>query len=252
MKILFILFTCFFLGLSAPGCSFDPGGIPSDNEPDAGLADDSDAGDEPVICGSDKDCDDGDDCTVDVCASDGTCRNVPTNSDVCEEPEPACGDDVCDDDEDHASCPADCDAPEPAIHRIHCDNVDGTRVTITGDIKSAIVVDSGDLPGTPGTVSLGANQGLGAGAYWPSVNGGYNTAHPKCTVAVNGDGTWTCAGTIGFGDSVQGWNFFVANSANSALRYFRLADWEVTGYCAKGAGGGLLCSCESLPCSCPF
>lgn len=78
-------------------------------------------------CGSNSECDDGDDCTIDQCyfamhpnAYCGskprtTCRNgdgccpMDCNQDNDDDCEADCGNDICEDDEDSDSCPRDCD-----------------------------------------------------------------------------------------------------------------------------------------------
>lgn len=209
-------------------------------------------------------------CEAAFCTEDGTCESYSCGPSLCESNDDCAADEECDDQGrcvlvDTAECTVDgdcasnehcsnevcvADTPASGDLELHCDNVDGTRVTFSGDIKDGIVTSGvGDLPGTPGKVSVAANSGLGSGAYWPSTSSGIDTTHPACDVAVDGDGKWSCTSYLGFGDSVQQFNFVVANSANTHLRYFDLSKWSVTGYCAKASEGGL-CSCEALPCSC--
>jgi len=265
---LLILTLCLVL---ITACSFDESGVPHEGA-DAGT--NADAG---IVT-----CSDNLACTDDVVV-DGICRHYSTcdvgkacTPNGCEVPAPACT--VDGDCPDHAwSCMvADCKSDKtcgfvdtcasgnhctatgcvpdtPASLEIKCENVDGTRVTFIGDISTGIVTsgDIGDLPGTPGMVSIGWNVNESPGVYWPGTDSGIDTANPSTPVIVSG-ANWSASSTLALSDAVQQFQFVVANGANTALRYFDLSKWSVTGYCAKGAGGGLLCSCETLPCSCSF
>lgn len=232
--------------LSATGCIFDKYGLDDDVAPDAMPEADarSDAGP-----GSDAgDCDDGLACTDDVVV-DGRCVNY----DVCPVNKYCSAAGTC---VTPATPPdAGVGSPDagstPSPHTLNCENVDGTRVTLTGNLMDGIVES---LPGTPTYVSFGADTGASG---WSAPN----ATLPKCSVSVANDGaaseTWTCSGPISFGDSVQGFNFYVTNAPVSGgsgdVRWFQLSSWNVTGYCAKNAAGDKICSCDSLPCvSCPY
>lgn len=196
---------------------------------------------ESFSCGPSLGCESDDDCAADrFCNASGNCER---NAD-CTVDSDCASDEHC----SSGSCVA--DVITSGDLEIDCDNVDGTRVTFSGDMATGIVVTDGDLPGTPGTVSIAGNVGIGSGSYWPNTNSGIDSTHPTCDIEVDSDGKWSCATYLGFGDGVQEFNFVAANSANTALRYFDLSKWNVTGYCAKDSTGGQLCSCESLPCSC--
>ncbi len=227
------------------GCAFDKYGLDGvDAAPDAAPTA-PDAGASPDA----KACDDGLACTDDVlvddrCVSYDTC---PFGQ-LCDPAARACLTPPASPDAGVGSPDA---GPAPSPHSLNCENVDGTRITVTGNLIDGTV---GTLPGTPTYVSFGADSGASG---W----GAPNAALPECVVSVTGDGTaseaWTCAGPIGFGDSVQGFNFYVTNAPVSGgsgdVRWFQLSSWTVTGYCAKNAAGDKLCSCESLPCtSCPY
>lgn len=186
------------------------------------------------------------------CESDTDCaegRYCNANSGNCERSPDCTSDTDCASDEHCSSGSCVADTVVTGDLEINCASISGIRVTFSGDISTGIVLTDGDLPGTPGKVSFGANAGIGSGTYWPSTSSGIDTSLPTCDVAVDNDGKWTCASYLEFGDSVQEFNFIVANSANNALRYFDLSKWDVTGYCAKATQGGI-CSCTSLPCSC--
>lgn len=219
---------------------------------------------ESYSCGPSLECQTDADCGPDHECNAGSCEALPecgVDAD-CPEHDWSCYDRDC----DGGTCgyadtcasgyhctASGCEVDSPTDGRLslHCENIDGTRITFNGDIRDAIVTAGvGDLPGTPGKVSLAGNVGLGSGVYWPSTSSGYDTSHPACDVAVDADGKWYCTSYLGIGDSVQQFNIIVSNSANTDLRYGDLSKIDVSGYCSTN-GEGLICSCETLPCTCP-
>ncbi len=186
-----------------------------------------------------------------LCASLTACTSNPGGIDTASDASPAASDDGTDGaapkgDAATATTP---DA-SPDTHVINCQNVNGTQVTVIGNIRTAINDDmpQGPLPGAPAAVAFGADYGATG---WPANLTSASTALPHCTVSVTGS-TWTCTGSFSFGDAVQGFNLYVYDAAGD-LRYFRLSSYDVTGYCTKSpkdAWGNQtkICSCETLPC----
>lgn len=133
--------------------------------------------------------------------------------------------------------------PARQVHKINCDPMsDGTtRVTIVGDVEDAIV--AGPLAGPATYVTFGADYG---GQGWTAPN----PKLPACVVMADG----SCKEPIVMSDEVQLFNFYVTSAASGSasgdVKWFKLADYEVGGMCAKNTVGDKLCACRSLPCIC--